>query len=264
MNSPLLTCCAASLLLLLLLLHNAHSSPQAFGLDDDAPVITRRMMHGSQALQSGNSAPWIAALVDERDAEYCVASLIRPRWLLTSAACTRVRNQHTYTVLLCQQLEACAQRRTYNDSDVFEHPGYESGPAGSNNIALIRMDRRVVLVSFLNLPLRRPPPGATLSMFSWGLTSMRVFARSLQQAATNVRAAERCPAPVPRNAVCAVSDTARLCLGDFGSPLVNVEEHTIYGVLGRIAPGCATGQAWYEFVGGHLDWILSVIDGGEG
>lgn len=227
---------------------------------DSGVRISRRMINGS-TVTSNNVAPWVAALLDEDGQQYCVATVVRPNWLITTALCTRRHRQKEYEMDACHFIGHCDLSRMYSDHDINSHPYFriENGIL-HNNIAVINIKDAIPLPFELRMNGDLVFDSTTKPrMYSWGYTGEYKYTRRLQMGQVRVMDGEECESTTTETTLCVEQLVSRPCYGDVGSPLV-INDQQLVGILSIVPTACGKGRSLFEQTYAHLDWIESAME----
>ena len=222
---------------------------------------------------------WITALFDD-GWFICTASLIDPQVVLTAAHC--VDGPGTYSVLIGEEfLYASGIRRTV--TDVYVHPGWGRN-FNDTDLALLVLDSPVtsVPVARLNTTGAWPEWAQSLGIAGWGeyyegsgvssfLQAGDVFATSGMDGTYDASYCDLDPAAMTVGGMFCFGGpvTVGSCSGDSGGPVfgwstpsANSGDIVIYGLVSYGPTHCGVNPRddKAQSVGGHYDWIMSVVN----
>ncbi len=215
---------------------------------------------GGEALKH-NIHPWMAALVYSGiplpTGQYCAASLIHPRWLLTAAHCMIGESVSTIKVLPGHHQLSLAEKGDLLDLDrVVIHPQFNRGTL-VGDIALLRLARPtdyppVKLIPAYGRPTREGEIGLILG---WGRYSLSpvLYAETLHQAWVPLVSNETCNRPesydgeIFQDMLCAgrAEGGVDSCVGDSGGPLLISDWRGGWWQAGIISSGEGCGLPNY-------------------
>jgi secreted trypsin-like serine protease len=230
--------------------------------------------------------PWQVALLEvnaepEADRQFCGASLIAPRWVLTAAHCVAGMTNNQLTV----RIGATDLDRVGNGSDtglrnvarIIRHELYSTSTY-TNDIALLELANDASEADGAR-PVRLPTPpqaatltraGAPVTVTGWGLTAehgepssklLQVEITVIDQAACK---ADYAPLgatyTVTDRMLCAGIQSKDACQGDSGGPLVAAVDGG-YAQVGIVSKGYGCAREGhpgiYTRVASYLDWIAA-------
>lgn len=177
-NDSFLRICVWSGILLLLSCATGRNSLEAQEVVITQPGLTRHIVGGKEAER--DAWPWLAALISkdsERliDGQFCGASLIHPRWVLTATHCLVEETPDSFDVVFKGHNLAndpVTQHRIIHVAEIFLHPAYETelDPSTYSDIALIRLAEPIYDIP--TVPLAEDDqlnlPGRLATVVGWG------------------------------------------------------------------------------------------------
>ena len=230
----------------------------------DTRKNTNRIVGG----QLSKGQPFIAALLYEEKGQrfqYCGASVIADRWLLTAAHCDVRRGE---LAIINRPNLASVGGVTLRVERVENHPGYNFAKTGShdNDIALLFMSGPISSAIPRVALATAPSAGTRVTAAGWGATAEGgKTVLQLRQVDVPVVDSAQCGksyAGLTGNMFCAGEENKDSCQGDSGGPLFTsvgggAQQHgvTSFGIgCGRRGfPGV------YTRVEQYTDWIRKVM-----
>ena len=226
-----------------------------------------------------NAWPWIAALYSNKKtaitSQYCGASLISPRYVLTAAHCVAGRNENSIGVLIGKTSLTAKNAIEATAKEVYLHPQYRLN-SDKYDIALIRLSKSVTMQPIkLQSPADEPlNPNQVAMVLGWGQTERYInyIPDKLQEAAVPVINESLCKTRMgssfdPESMLCAgtlsssseVIDGVDSCIGDSGGPLIRYTQAG-WQQIGITSWGyeCASSYAWgvYSDVAKYFNWTI--------
>ncbi len=242
---------------------------------------TNRIIGGNES--ASGQFPYMAALVRNNtqflsNRQFCGASIIADKWLLTAAHCmydsfdNRISSDSFRVAVGFTNLRT-EQPEELTVSNYYLHPQYDhSDPFARNDIALIELANE------------QPQPaiglyeadGSALAGFNstvmgWGATDYSdpttpVYPNELRHAVLPIVSRDVCNAPVSYQGTIATSQICAgfpaggidSCIGDSGGPLVtNIDGRVTQVGIVSFGNGCAEPFFYgvYTNVGAYVDWI---------
>lgn len=253
-----------------------------------APASAQQRIIGGSTVANGKY-PWVVALVRSQSSglfngQFCGASLIAPRWVMTAAHCVTsdsnpnsADNPRNIDLVINQSdLGTGLTGERIGAEKIFIHPYYYG--AGTTDIALVYMESassaQPVDLVYPESPLESP--GVLARVVGWGLTSWS-FTQSgfpsprLREVDLPLVTASSCDAAYAGSIdegilICAgyANGGRDACQGDSGGPLfVFDESRQSYSQAGIVSfgRGCALADTpgVYTRVSSQADWIQSTI-----
>ncbi|CAG4956208.1 unnamed protein product [Colias eurytheme] len=253
-------------------------------VDSSLPPLGLHIIGGETA--SNGEFPHMAALgydTAEGLKFQCGGSLISDQYILTAAHCVETLDDVKPSIARLGVVDigenSFNPETDVNVSNIIVHPQY-GRKNKYNDIALLRLDRRVSLSSNLNpvcLYTQDDDPKVALTITGWGKTSTSRDTNSALLLKANVTVVEtskcsalygtwrRLPDGIARTQICAGDEQGRFdtCQGDSGGPLQALTspdgQYRLVGVT-SFGRGCAsTVPGVYTRVASYLDWIEGVV-----
>ncbi|XP_076066869.1 venom protease-like [Oratosquilla oratoria] len=288
-NQPKVTCCPVG--------PSPLQDPKLLSLCGDHR-IPDRIFNGEEA--DYGEYPWVAALgyiekgFPNKPTKFqCGGGLISDRYVITAAHCVRdlrlfelslVRmGEHTLSTeddckVLNNGNPKCSDpHEDYNIEKVIVHPNYESRTV-ANDIALIRLDRKVEFTVYIN-PVCLPPPNIRASVLAdgvspevagWGYTEKGATSDELLRVVLPLADLKQCNETTGRGTLketqlCAGGKGGKdSCQGDSGGPLVlGNKSGPPYRLIGLTSYGLSCGEEGfpgvYTSVSHYIDWITENV-----
>lgn len=280
-----------SVLLLCLLLQPLSAQEDAQADETESYEVQKRIVGGTEvklddlgeAFENGWSA--VAALLDNRQSQFCGASLIASKWLLTAAHCLYDHNGYVdhsleITAVFDQtdadnsNLDQSLSRKVINS---ITHPDYDYW-ADENDVALLELDQAVDAITPIKLPgkffdIPIVKDGTLATVLGWGYTEHRyqkTLFRSVQVPVTKIETCKnnytRWNYDISLNMICAGYDEGGkdACTGDSGGPLlIPSASGTGWDQIGIVSFGIGCGLpdlfGVYTRVSRYHDFIQSII-----
>lgn len=253
--------------------------------DDEVGVAvinnTNRIIGGSES--SSGQFPYIAALVRNNtsflsDRQFCGASIIADKWLLTAAHCMYDRfgsriTSDSFKVAVGFTNLRTEQPEELTVSNYYLHPQYDHNDLlALNDIALIELANNQAQPAVgLYEADGSALAGFNATVMGWGATDYSdptapVYPNELRHAVLPIVSRDVCNAPVSYQGTIATTQVCAgfpaggvdSCVGDSGGPLVT----SIDGRLAQVGivsfgAGCAEPFFYgvYTNIGAYVDWI---------
>lgn len=233
---------------------------------------------GGRSVPSASKFPWMAAIVDNIGNQvFCTGSLINNRYILTAAHCLLNRDESMIHVVLGESdITSPASTSLYRVSRLFSHPSFTGLSSMQNDLALIELDRLVVLsekIKPICLPKAGPRYFGSLAIAGWGLLSPNgVQPRILQEARVIQRSQSYCSNIYAgkysyTDHICANGPSSGVCNGDSGGPLMYSSSGKYFqvGIVSYGSSNCADSRfpAVFTRTSGYLEWIFSTSTSGK-
>ncbi|HAS8417991.1 TPA: serine protease [Vibrio vulnificus] len=263
----------------------AFANSQALALDslsssESSVERSNRIIGGSTA--PAEKWPFMAAVVSKGynggKGQFCGASFIGSRYVLTAAHCLDVTLGEDIEVIIGQQnLSAATSEQRLSVRKVYIHEEYADAALG-NDIAILELSEEFegAPVALVEASFRNSlAAGTNLTVMGWGdqdPTDNFRGATQLQQVDVNLIAQQTCRnvggdyAKISDTAFCAglVQGGKDSCQGDSGGPIV-VSDNGQYKQLGIVSwgDGCAEKGKYgvYANVSYYADWIANKTKG---
>lgn len=275
-----------------------HPNFRLLSTDRCGSDLTEKIINGEEA--SLGEYPWIAAMEYQTDAGlrvWCGGTLINDRYVVTAAHCVKgIGNNRLVNIRLgehnlqtdpdCVTTETgqiCADSmQSFKPAEIVAHPEYIVGSKEQyNDIALIRLDRKVAFSSYI-LPICLPGgnaltkkyEGAKMIVAGWGRTENGTSSNVKMWVQIVVMSTAECQPKYQRqltlseNQMCAGGvDRKDSCRGDSGGPLMVTDsvvrnrpsaQWALAGIV-SIGPkicGSVGNPGIYTRVGPYVSWIL--------
>jgi secreted trypsin-like serine protease len=198
--------------------------------------------------------PWVVALETRSGWQYCGASVISDRWLLTAAHCQVVVDDvaHIGTIDLREG------GRWVSVGEVRNHPDWR-GTTSGNDVAVLRLDadagvEPVMLAS-------AAPEAVSAVAIGWGAQQSGGSTTPVQRYVTVPLVAHPLcqlvyAGQLDATMLCAGGDGVDSCQGDSGGPLV-IRTRDGWEQLGIVSwgRGCAEAPGVYTSVPAEIEWI---------
>jgi len=238
---------------------------------------TSRIVGGTET--EVNEYPWMAAISDSQESQFCGGTLIASQWVLTAAHCMFKDAQGTQpqtageirVVLgehdLLDSFESKIPKKVVNVSKIINHPSY--APATSNNdIALLKLSESVDLNTYT--PSCLPSSGDNFEgqkawVYGWGTTtSGGVSATKLQEVQVPVVSNSVCKTALQTDIteamLCAGGEKNKDgCQGDSGGPLT-IEVGGAHVLIGDVSWGNGCGLEGQYGVYGDVAYFRTWVD----
>ncbi len=243
---------------------------------------TTRIIGGQQSAQG--QFPSISALVRNSSGglfnrQFCGATVINDRWLMTAAHCmydfsgNRISNESFKAVVGITNLRTESPVE-HIVSNYFIHPGYDNNSQDiANDIALIELATSTTQATAVSLfgDDANALLGYNATVVGWGATDYSdetnpAFPDELRHAVVPLVSRDVCNSPVSYNGniadgqICAgfTQGGVDSCVGDSGGPLLaSVDGVTAQVGIVSYGAGCAEPLFYgvYTNVGAYVDWI---------
>jgi secreted trypsin-like serine protease len=222
---------------------------------------TNRIVGGK--LSAGR--PFMAALLYEKEGklfQYCGASVIGDRWLLTAAHCeVRVGE----VAIINRSNLGSAGGTVLKVDNVYPNPQYDS-TTHDNDIALLYLSGEISsLISQISVAVA-PPPNTRVLAAGWGLTSengkQSLLLREVEVPIVTSTTCKAKYSDLTPNMVCAGEAGKDSCQGDSGGPLFLVIDKVVQQ-FGIVSNGVGCGRkGWpgvYTDVNAYRPWITKTM-----
>jgi secreted trypsin-like serine protease len=240
-----------------------------------AEAPTTRIIHGTVVANVASNWPYIVALVDVTNFQFCGGTLIDASWVVTAAHCEDV----PAIIIGRKKLSSAGGERILVDQQIV-HPGWDEDTM-QNDVQLLHLAHPVASPTPIGLidAASDPAVGSTVSVAGWGVTEFSGgnTVDDLRTAQVEVFSNTACNnaygGGITSGMLCAShfdavdnsgSSDRDTCQGDSGGPLVaptaagpRLAGITSFGVdcASRPFPGVYTRVSTYR------DWILGQIGG---
>jgi chymotrypsin len=241
---------------------------------------TTNVINGTQVPNLPSKYPWIVALVDQDDDQFCGGTLIAPYWVVTAAHCERA----DAVIYGRKSLSSPTAGERIPVLEQISHTGFNQDLL-INDIQLLRLAHPPADLHVLPIAtaIDDPPTGATVNLAGWGLTeySGSNTVNDLREASLDVFSNGACDAQwgvlgvqVLSSQICAAhwqtlsEGDRQACNGDSGGPLVYTGgggDHLV-GLTSYGRPGC-NGKPFpnvYTRLSFFNSWVHGNIDSRAG
>lgn len=210
---------------------------------------------------------WVAALVDWKGRQFCVASAIHRNWMVTSYRCHYIHTTASlFQAKFCPHIYRChkSMHRPYSRENVVGHPNYkvlDNNVVVHNDIALVHLHQAIQLNEWLSLPPASYTPFQYVTVFAWRLEAGEFKQNPILRYGTLPIIRQKTCENETRSAnrVCSLRGELQPCHGDWGAPAV---EHgkLLVAIISLVRSDCSMyGYSRMELISPHLDWINRTI-----
>ncbi|XP_023932761.1 trypsin-like [Lingula anatina] len=258
---------------------NRRRKVPSVGDKGDEGDVSVKIIGGRKALK--NSWPWMAAITDSTDYQYCGGTLISDQWVLTAAHCVARKRAKKVFVRLgdhnLKKVESPNYAIKVQAKEIYIHRKYNKRSL-SNDVALIKLKNRVTFTDQIS-PVCLPTVNEELAdghyceTTGWGWTG-GFYSKKLRQVNVPYITTSSCKKTnygkeIESSMVCAgpLEGGKDACYGDSGGPLVCKIESgdTVTWVQHGITSwgyGCAqpNSPGVYSKVSYLIPWIQSTMD----
>jgi secreted trypsin-like serine protease len=237
------------------------SAPRAGQPSAEPHKNTNRIVGGVPS----SGRPFMAALLYEKDGklfQYCDASVIGDRWLLTAAHCEVKVGE--WAIINRSDLQAAGGIKVRVEQ-VYPHQQYNA-TTHDNDIALLNVSGSISSIIPRVALAAAPPPGVEVLVAGWGLTSENgKQSLLLREVKVPIVTGTQCKAKyadLTDNMICAGEAGKDSCQGDSGGPLFLDTGNGIQQ-FGIVSYGVGCGRdGWpgvYSKVDLYRNWIATTM-----
>ncbi|XP_028512777.1 uncharacterized protein LOC110231997 isoform X1 [Exaiptasia diaphana] len=261
-------------------------------------IKIRGLVVGGKISQRG-MWPWQVGIYKKQGVSgwkfLCGGALVSPQWVLTAAHCFYVGKNNTNRVWSEKDIKPLAkykikvgdhELRSYESSEqehkfqeIFIHPDYRHDPIYENDIALVKLNREVILGPYVRtvcLPgpdLDLAKPGTAGMVAGWGMTDYSWVSSFLRYSVFNIQTNSVCRRAISfyynkTVAFCAsdVKGHSAPCYGDSGGSMVRkffLNGKYRFVTIGLVSwGGCTLGShfGYYTRLQPFLPWIYHKVN----